>query len=263
MSYLNSNNPEENYSTYFPYFNHTLFIDQTEFSKEEFSRDDKMDSQLSDELSTSISQESVNSFEDEEKLIPPNLLDFSPVKNSLTCDINSNIIPKNLLNSFEKEEKHDNEKIKPELQKYILPKELFDTTKGKKKSDLEDIDEKKLKAKPFIPTKYKMNNTFLANYPANFFNSKVNYLNKYNSFIQYELSIKKTKKKFIERKGDWKCSKCNNINFAFRNQCNKCKISKEESEKILFELGGKILKFDEDFNNKKKNLLRIEKCAFI
>ena len=252
MSFLKSENPEENYSTYFPYFNHTLFIDQTEFSKEGHSQTEKIDSQLSDELSTSISQESVNSLEDEEKLIPMNLLDLSPVKNSFKCDINSNIAPKDLFSSFEKEERQKNEKIKPELQKYILPKELFDSNKSKKQNELDDLDEIKLKAKPFIPSKYKTLNTFIVNCPADILNMQKNHFNKFNNFILYELRIQKTKKKYVVRKGDWKCSQCKNINFAFRNQCNKCKISKEVSEKLFKKFEDKILNTDDNFINNKK-----------
>ena len=34
-----------------------------------------------------------------------------------------------------------------------------------------------------------------------------------------------------DKKNDWFCSYCNNLNFSFRNKCNKCKISKEISKK--------------------------------
>jgi len=37
----------------------------------------------------------------------------------------------------------------------------------------------------------------------------------------------KTKKQLKERAGDWLCMSCRNINFAFRQQCNRCKMSKE------------------------------------
>lgn len=251
MSFLKSKNSEENYSTYFPYFNHTLFMAQEEFSKEDDSEIEKIENPLSDESSTSISQESINSLEDEEKLIPLNLLDLSPVEDSLESDSNFDINPKDFFNTSGKEEKKQSEKIKPELQKFILPKELFKTNKTKKSNNPVDLDEKMLKAKPFIPTKYKMQNTFLVNFPADFFNSQNNQFNKFNSYIQYELTIKRTKKKFVERKGDWKCSKCNNINFSFRNQCNKCKISKEDSQKLLIEFNDKMVEIDNTYINNK------------
>ena len=41
------------------------------------------------------------------------------------------------------------------------------------------------------------------------------------------------KKTFQERKGDWICFVCNNLNFAFRTRCNICGSNKEESAKII------------------------------
>ena len=43
----------------------------------------------------------------------------------------------------------------------------------------------------------------------------------------------KSKKPFIERPGDWICCNCQNLNFAFRKNCNRCHLSKNESQKIL------------------------------
>ena len=41
------------------------------------------------------------------------------------------------------------------------------------------------------------------------------------------------KKKLKERKGDWTCAKCGNLNFSFRIVCNRCQIHKTESEMML------------------------------
>lgn len=38
------------------------------------------------------------------------------------------------------------------------------------------------------------------------------------------------KKKLNERDGDWTCFKCKNLNFAFRSFCNRCQMSKVQSD---------------------------------
>ena len=40
-------------------------------------------------------------------------------------------------------------------------------------------------------------------------------------------SVEKKKKPLIERKGDWQCPMCHNLNFSFRVTCNRCKLPKE------------------------------------
>ena len=132
MSFLNSKNSKENIPAYFPYFNHSLFMEQSEFSKEEEIQINNTEFQTSDDSSTSISRESIISLEDEEKLIPLNLLDLSPVKNSLTKDI-KDFKPKCLFDSFEKEEKQENEKISPEYRNLFYPKNYLIIVSVRKK----------------------------------------------------------------------------------------------------------------------------------
>jgi hypothetical protein len=55
-----------------------------------------------------------------------------------------------------------------------------------------------------------------------------NTLNKANS-----ADSKKKKKPFVERVGDWVCIKCKNLNFSFRVVCNRCQLTKAESEKLF------------------------------
>lgn len=45
-------------------------------------------------------------------------------------------------------------------------------------------------------------------------------------------SQQKKKKPFVERAGDWNCFKCKNLNFSFRVVCNRCHLSKKESEQL-------------------------------
>ena len=63
------------------------------------------------------------------------------------------------------------------------------------------------------------------------FNKKIinNKNNKNNKIKNYNCNQQKNNKKVIkERKGDWVCQFCSNVNFAFRTICNRCKGRKEE-----------------------------------
>ena len=46
------------------------------------------------------------------------------------------------------------------------------------------------------------------------------------------LKKEKNKKHFEIRAGDWTCNKCNNLNFSFRNKCNRCGLPKELNKKF-------------------------------
>jgi hypothetical protein len=48
-----------------------------------------------------------------------------------------------------------------------------------------------------------------------------------------DLNDSNKKKKFIERKGDWMCVKCRNLNFAFRDNCNRCNAIKIGVDKMV------------------------------
>ena len=44
---------------------------------------------------------------------------------------------------------------------------------------------------------------------------------------------KKKTRPFTERTGDWICKNCKNLNFAFRNVCNRCKMAKKDCIEII------------------------------
>ena len=44
---------------------------------------------------------------------------------------------------------------------------------------------------------------------------------------------KKKGRPFTERQGDWICKFCKNLNFAFRNECNRCKAPKRDSQENI------------------------------
>ena len=89
---------------------------------------------------------------------------------------------------------------------------------------------------------YKNNNYFLIHKPK--YNS-LNEINENNNNhiintknknqINNENTKNKKTKPFIGRSGDWICGNCRNLNFAFRMMCNRCNLSKCESQKIIFE----------------------------
>ena len=46
----------------------------------------------------------------------------------------------------------------------------------------------------------------------------------------------KNRKQFKERPGDWVCYNCQNLNFTFRTNCNRCHLSKIENQKLMQDL---------------------------
>ena len=83
-------------------------------------------------------------------------------------------------------------------------------------------------------------------------NEKINSKNKFDNSkktMQNSKKESKMKKPFEVRIGDWTCSKCNNLNFSFRNKCNRCGIPKEISEKLSHDLmAQEMMKQNMNFN---------------
>ena len=65
-------------------------------------------------------------------------------------------------------------------------------------------------------------------------------------------SGEKKKKPLIERKGDWQCPLCHNLNFAFRVSCNRCKLPKEMYLNYSMKL--KQQKINENMGNNINNI---------
>jgi hypothetical protein len=80
--------------------------------------------------------------------------------------------------------------------------------------------------KVFIPTK--LRNAEQNNKQNN--NKKETLNNGKNKFDNGKKNKQKNKKFFEVREGDWRCSNCNNLNFSFRNKCNRCSLPKELSQ---------------------------------
>ena len=80
--------------------------------------------------------------------------------------------------------------------------------------------------KVFIPTK--LRNAEQNNKQIN--NKKETQNNGKNKFDNGKKNKQKNKKFFEVREGDWRCSNCNNLNFSFRNKCNRCSLPKELSQ---------------------------------
>ena len=89
--------------------------------------------------------------------------------------------------------------------------------------------------------KYNNNNIDKTNTKNKFDNGKKNAQNSKKEGI--------VKKPFEVRVGDWTCSKCNNLNFSFRNKCNRCGIPKEFSDKLAGDLNTQeMMKRNINFN---------------
>ena len=228
------NNDNQNY---FSYFNHILYDNTPIPAQNEESPKSK------DFQKLNITPKEAYSVDNEEaNLIPLNLLELSPkAKSNQKLDLKS-------------------PQIKPELQKYMLPKSLFNFGKSQnltkenlpennnnsiiisqnKKNDSSNglVKKLNLSSEPFFP-KIQIVPMILINNPSYLvnFNKEI----KKNKFDKTKKKNKKNKE-FVEREGDWSCYLCKNINFAFRKKCNKCQMSKEESEKKFIQVGEELKK---------------------
>lgn len=213
---IKENSAIEKNLSYFPYFNHKLYENPSEIQEEEYydnSSSDIKTNQSLEDSSTSISHESIASIDDQEKLIPLNLLDLSPIKHTYIKANSDKIKPRNLfelddIDGDKNKTEASTKEIRPDLQKYKLPKSLFDSSENKKSENTESKCIKyplpkpslnknlSLFAQPFTP-KFKVYPYILCNNIQNFVNSgnKFGHLPlHYRNFQRKKVDDKKKKK---------------------------------------------------------------------
>jgi len=238
---------------YFPYFNTKLY--ETLLNSPEELSEEKCYSKYTNDSSTNESFNTLDSIdEDQEKLIPFNLLDLSQIEDCNNSNSENKSSKQNEIKTMSQEEgeKMDKDKlsgaknIKKELKSFQLPKDLFSSSQKKKN---------KVYTYAFKPL-----NNFGSNFSGNLniYNMPFNMIQMYPNTFKFKnkngQKLKKkncVKKEFVEREGDWPCYKCKNINFSFRKQCNKCRLNKEESEKMFQEVGEKLLRLVDVSNSNK------------
>lgn len=126
--------------------------------------------------------------------------------------------------SFYNNSKKNNNKIINNNNKIIEKKnnnEINNNSKNEKENILQNDSDSK--DSPHIDSP--KSNEYI-NYPNNFEDHESSYENSNSNFRKKA----KHKKHFKVRFGDWICPKCENLNFSFRNKCNRCGLSKEKSE---------------------------------
>jgi hypothetical protein len=90
------------------------------------------------------------------------------------------------------------------------------------------------------------NNIFVNDFFDNMFPMK--YSHSYSPKNKKRNNVKRKKKHFSEREGDWICFNCDNLNFGFRTNCNRCQLTKTENQKIIQKC---INNNNKDYFNKK------------
>jgi hypothetical protein len=153
--------------------------------------------------------------------------------------------------------------INEEEEKKYIPSTLFDYSRNRskiiegkdnvvfiqKKDSKIFVNDLDLNSKPFFPktfSKFNQNNKLTTQKNKN--------INNCNN----ECKKMKNKKKinFTVKKDDWVCYDCKNINFSFRDKCNRCQLNKEESEQKYIDAGNIILSKLND-NNFENSFLKL------
>ena len=141
--------------------------------------------------------------------------------------------------SFQFTNEKEKEEEKKEEQKEKGEKEEEKEKEKQSEQNIKNVNDftniyKNKKYKNFLPNKFsQIFNPLIFNnyefYPKNYIHNN----STKNELINNKNKIELKKKNFEERKGDWFCSYCNNLNFAFRTKCNRCKALKSEAVKKI------------------------------
>ena len=78
------------------------------------------------------------------------------------------------------------------------------------------------------------------------------FFNQQNKNIYNKFQTKKTRT-FAERSGDWVCTSCKNLNFAFRIVCNRCQKPKPNNIDNNKDIKEKNKNQNEQINNNNNN----------
>ena len=223
------------YNDTLDYDNYSYFHDEKEneiYQNNFEERNSEEESSTNTSFKRSDSEKNENELD---RLLPSNIL---------------RIIRNESIDSIEKDNKDDNENKKKKI-------------KNKSDNSLTCfVNKLNINSKPFIP-KSKLTNKCPSNNENSEredskINTNINYFQN-NSFCYHmnnnnynknRNKKKEKKKRYIEREGDWPCYDCKNINFSYRDVCNRCKLPKEESEKKYQKDGQRLLKiFNINQNN--------------
>ena len=186
-------------------------------------------------MSETLSQ---NSSTESNRPIKISSLENCVFNSKLFLDLDSTY-EQSLNNSFSKEPENLSDMEEIDKESFLIG-ELLDELESPKSNSLKEenpINYSKAiiplvdKGYEFLPKGYRKSVNKSSNkLPKTFNKYNINCPDSnFNINNYYQLKHKSIK----ERKGDWFCQLCFNLNFAFRKECNRCKVPKEKCIKNI------------------------------